>query len=98
MQSARQRVCPRLGESLFIVAARFRMQVSLLGTFLALPWANTVLLLGWFVLVEALQVCGCGRGGEGGGAGRKGLAGWLAGWHALQGTEVRRGASSLLHQ
>ncbi|GLI63732.1 hypothetical protein VaNZ11_006795 [Volvox africanus] len=33
-------------------------EVGFLGTFAALPWANTVLLLGWFVLVEAMQVHG----------------------------------------
>ncbi|KAG2482427.1 hypothetical protein HYH03_018631 [Edaphochlamys debaryana] len=33
-------------------------EVSFLGTFAALPWANVVLLLGVFVLVQALQVHG----------------------------------------
>ncbi|EFJ49011.1 hypothetical protein VOLCADRAFT_90419 [Volvox carteri f. nagariensis] len=33
-------------------------EVSFLGTFTALPWANIVLMLGWFVLVEAMQVHG----------------------------------------
>ncbi|GLC36433.1 hypothetical protein PLESTM_000446100 [Pleodorina starrii] len=33
-------------------------EVSFLGTFAALPWANILHLLGWFVLVQALQVHG----------------------------------------